>query len=76
MHDGICSPSPTTIYLKTKLTEDDAFWTKLYAKLMAEFEIERCRQSWPKSYLHLHEGPTLGLPGGFRRSLTGPGGQW
>ena len=53
MHDGICSPSPTTIYLKTKLTEDDAFWTKLYAKLMAEFEIERCRQSWPKSYLHL-----------------------
>lgn len=30
-------------YLKTKLTEKDEFWTKLYAKLMSEFEFERCR---------------------------------
>ena len=34
----------TEYYLNTKLGEDDSFWTKLYAKLMKEFEIERCSQ--------------------------------
>ena len=34
----------TDHYLKARVGEDDSFWTKLYAKLLKEFEIERCSQ--------------------------------
>ena len=34
----------TDQYLKTKMDEDDPFWTKLYAKLLKEFESKRCHQ--------------------------------
>ena len=36
--------SITDYYLKTKSGEDDSLWTKLYAKLLKEFEIQRCSQ--------------------------------
>ena len=32
----------TDHYLKARVGEDDPFWTKLYAKLLKEFKIERC----------------------------------
>lgn len=38
----------TDQYRKAKRGEDDPFWTKLYAKLLREFEIERCHQ-YPKA---------------------------
>ena len=34
----------TDQYMRTKMDENDLFWTKLYAKLLKEFEIERCHQ--------------------------------